>query len=49
VDRCFASGMDAYIAKPFDADDLLRRISTLQHGRPPSRAKADPEPPSDAP
>jgi signal transduction histidine kinase/ligand-binding sensor domain-containing protein/ActR/RegA family two-component response regulator len=49
VDRCYASGMDAYIAKPFDADDLLRRISALQDGRPPSRANADPEPPSDAP
>jgi signal transduction histidine kinase/CheY-like chemotaxis protein len=28
-DKCFAVGMDDYISKPFDADDLQKKIATL--------------------
>lgn len=29
VDKCFSSGMDDYISKPFDPDDLLKKIIAL--------------------
>lgn len=29
VDKCFSSGMDDYISKPFDPDDLLKKIISL--------------------
>ncbi|MEI6817620.1 MAG: ATP-binding protein [Bacteroidota bacterium] len=29
VDKCFASGMDDYISKPFDPNELLKKINTL--------------------
>jgi CheY-like chemotaxis protein len=31
VDRCFESGVDDYIAKPFDPQDLLVKIYHLIH------------------
>ncbi len=34
VDRCFEAGMDDYIAKPFEVDDLLGKIQRLKAGRP---------------
>lgn len=29
LQRCFASGCDAYVTKPIDADDLLNKIQIL--------------------
>ncbi|MFI5218107.1 MAG: response regulator, partial [Bacteroidia bacterium] len=29
IEKCFDSGMNAYIAKPFDPDDLLNKITGL--------------------
>jgi CheY-like chemotaxis protein len=29
IDRCFAAGMNAYISKPFNRNDLLKKINTL--------------------
>lgn len=30
VDNCFSSGMDEYIAKPFDPQDLLGKLWKLK-------------------
>lgn len=29
IDKCFESGMDAYISKPFETSDLVNKINTL--------------------
>jgi signal transduction histidine kinase/ligand-binding sensor domain-containing protein/ActR/RegA family two-component response regulator len=34
VDKCFEAGMDDYIAKPFEVDELVDKIIRLKHKRP---------------
>ncbi|MEZ5014233.1 MAG: response regulator [Chitinophagales bacterium] len=32
VDKCFESGMDDFISKPFETEDLVQKISKYAHG-----------------
>ena len=34
VDRCFAAGMNAYISKPFNRNELLKNIKSLLEASP---------------
>ena len=34
ISKCFESGMDAYISKPFDTQDLLNKIGKLTQNLP---------------
>ena len=33
IDRCFEAGMNEYVPKPFDADDLILKIGQLMEAR----------------
>jgi CheY-like chemotaxis protein/HPt (histidine-containing phosphotransfer) domain-containing protein len=43
-ERCLASGMDGYVAKPIQAQELLARIGTIAAGLPAPSGPALPEP-----
>ena len=48
VDRCYEAGMNDYIAKPFDGDDLLRKMTSLLSGTASAKAAPAPDPESES-